>query len=216
MARQRRRAAFTLIETLIACTVSAALLIAIGMTLQRSGDAFRAESVASDTDAQARRALERIAAEFMDARRTSLVLAPLPPLVPSSADYTRAQGFAGGAIVEGPQRQLRFEYDPRELDDGLDNDSDGLVDEGRVVLDTDVPGDGQEVVLVENVRELLEGELANFLDDNGNGLADEAGFTLAYDPITFTLTLRITVERFLPGGGVVTRTAETAVRIRND
>jgi hypothetical protein len=67
--------------------------------------------------------------------------------------------------------------------------------------------------LVNWVRELLEGELPNGLDDNGNGLIDESGLSFEIDGDT--ITIRLTLERFDAEGTLITRTVETAVTLKN-
>ena len=50
----------------------------------------------------------------------------------------------------------------------------------------------------------------------GTGLSDERGLCFTYDPASQTLTIQITVERRTSGGRVLTSSAETSVRLRND
>jgi hypothetical protein len=69
------------------------------------------------------------------------------------------------------------------------------------------------VILCRNVRELAEGETANGLDDNGNGLVDEKG--LCFDLSEGNLSLRLTVERRDPNHQLVTRSFESSVWLRN-
>ena len=123
-------------------------------------------------------------------------------------------GFAGGIILWGPDTQIVLEYDPNELDDGIDNDGDGLVDEGQVVWieNPGVPGE-RRVVLCRGVPEDLEGEIQNLLDDNGNGLIDERGFSL--DVQGQVLTMRLTLQALDPAGRLLTKTVQSSVRIRN-
>ena len=63
------------------------------------------------------------------------------------------------------------------------------------------------------MRELLEGELANGLDDNGNGLIDENGAAFARDGRD--LRLYLTLEGLARDGRPVTRTLETTIWARN-
>ena len=53
--------------------------------------------------------------------------------------------------------RIRWRTDPRETDNGLDDDRDGFIDEGSVELTRDVGAGTQRVVtLVKDVREYLE------------------------------------------------------------
>lgn len=213
---KHKRSGYTFVEVLVASGAAALLAGLVATTVQRSNAVFRQAGVSAEADTSVQRAVERIAREMMDADRSTLTLTPSPTLGADTVTFQRATGFGGGALQVGAMRRVRFEYALGETNDGADNNGNGLVDEGRVVLSTDFLNAGTEVVLVENVRELLEGEIGNGVDDNGNGLADESGLALVYDATTFTLTLRLTVSRIGEGGVVVDRTAETAVRIRND
>jgi hypothetical protein len=111
-------------------------------------------------------------------------------------------------------RRLQHQYDPDDANDGLDNDGDGLIDEGRVVLIRDSGGaDEQTVVLCSDVREYLEGESADGTDQNGNGLIDERG--LCFELAAGRLTIRLTLEVLDAEGRHATRTVETTVHLRN-
>jgi hypothetical protein len=104
-----------------------------------------------------------------------------------------------------------------EVEDGLDNNGNGLVDEQRVELRPDPAGDPGLVVGWGNwVRECIEGELDNGIDDDGNGVVDEPGLWLRYDQATGSLTIQVTVERSLPNGVVLTSTKRSVVQLRND
>jgi hypothetical protein len=71
----------------------------------------------------------------------------------------------------------------------------------------------QEVVLCGSVRPRAPGEIANGIDDNGNGLVDEAG--LSFELSGRTLTIRLTLERPDRVAGTLSRTVTTSVRLRN-
>jgi hypothetical protein len=139
---------------------------------------------------------------------------PLAPWGSSTLDFQCNEGYGAGGVVWSAPVRLSFDYDGADPDDGADNDSDGLVDEGAIVRRVN-PGSADEtsVVLVNWVRELLEGELPNGLDDNGNGLIDESGLSFEIDGDT--ITIRLTLERFDAEGTLITRTVETAVTLKN-
>ena len=106
---------------------------------------------------------------------------------------------------------------PGELDNGVDDNGNGLVDECRIEFQPDVVGDpGLVIGWGSFVREYLEGEIPNGVDDNGNGLVDERGLCLTYDNASGVLTVRLTLERLDPLGRPLTRTVETAVQVRNN
>jgi hypothetical protein len=107
-----------------------------------------------------------------------------------------------------------LELETGEQDNGLDDNGNGLVDEGVIVW-TENPGlvDERRVIRSHWVREYLEGELPNGLDDNGNGLRDERGLCFSIEGDV--LTIRITLERRDDDGRIHTKTVQTSVRVRN-
>ena len=110
--------------------------------------------------------------------------------------------------------RLEFQYDEGESDNGADDNGNGLVDEGRVVL-TRAVGTAEEnsVVLCRSVREYLEGEEPNGSDDNGNGLVDEKGFCFTLDGDL--LMVRLTIERLNADKHLVSETTYSGIGFRN-
>jgi Tfp pilus assembly protein PilV len=212
---KRRRRGFTLIETLLAATGAVVLMGLVSLTIQRANGLFQEASTGADADAAVQRALERIARELMQADRGSLTFTPNPITGADTLTYQRTIGAPGGFAL-GPLQRLRWERAAAELDDGLDNDGDGLIDEGRVTLNTDLAAPAPDVALVEGVTERLEGEFADAADNNGNGLIDESGLVMTFDAGTSTVTVRLTVARVAANGRLVERSATTTVRIRNE
>ncbi len=214
-ALKRKRRGFTLLETLIAATAATLLMGIVAVTVQRANALFQEAGTASEADTAAQRAVERLARELMQADRGSLTFTPDPITGADTLTYRRATAGAGGVVL-GPLQRLRWERSPGELDDGLDNDGDGRIDEGRVVLNADIAAPAPDVALVEGVSEQLEGEFADAADNNGNGLIDERGLVMTFDAGTSTVTVRLTVARVAANGRLVERTATTSVRIRNE
>jgi len=159
-----------------------------------------------------------MAHEIGNAGRGSLFPNPQPVpgiqgLGTSTLDFQACVGTAGKVPLFGPVQRLALELEPSELDNGLDDDADGLVDEGLVTWTTDLGGPSpRRAVLATGVGELLEGELANGADDNGNGLTDEPG--LVFDADGERLILRLTLQR-TNDGRVSVRTSETSILLRN-
>lgn len=141
--------------------------------------------------------------------------APLPvaPLSAEGIEYRKSTGVVNGTVVWTAPHRIELQLEQGELDDGLDNNGNGLVDERVVVWTRELDGVEQRTVLCHGVRELLEGEVENGLDDNGNGLIDEAG--LCFEPVGERLLIRLSLERLDAAGRPFTRTLETQVRPRN-
>lgn len=211
----------TMVELLIAALIMASVLGAIGMTVLSGSRSYEEGVARADVDGQARRLASRAAEEFLTASDAPEVMG-MPPQSGGQPDhgdidyrYAQVQGFAGGSVQTSNNRRLRLAYAQGELDDGLDNNGNGLVDECRLMLTPDEVA-GTEIAIGGNVREFLAGEIGgNDLDDNGNGLTDERGLCMTFDPDTRTLTVRLTVERLTSQGRLVTSTAETSVLLRN-
>ena len=204
----------TLLDMAVGTSIFA-LLIGSAVTAARQGrEAVKSASVNASVEAKVRRGLDRIARELVGVAGGSLTPAPDPFFGTDSLEFSEVASVVNGVPVLGPSQLIEFRYDNGELDDGIDNDGDGLIDEGRVVLDRDVDDDDEPViVLCRNVRELLEGEEADGDDTNGNGVIDESGFNVFRDGDV--LTLRLTVEEPSDDVGTIARTLTTAVRLRN-
>lgn len=221
--RSRGRLGVTLIEVLIATLLLAVLVGSVGVATVSGSRTYEQGITSADVDGKARRLVDRLAREVLQASPGSLVLTPAvafggaPDDGAIQLDYRPVDGFAAGALTLGPLRSIRLVTTPGEVDDGLDNNSNGLVDECRVVLVPDVVGaPGQAVGLTGFVREYLEGETQDDADQNGNGLSDERGLCFEYDDVGRVLTIRVTIERLTSQGTLVTGTAETSVYLRND
>ncbi len=212
--RARTRAGYTLVEmsivvALLGIVISA--LMTIGVTSDRT---YRTGTMAAHLEAQVENALARVVAELQVARRTSLAPDPIPGLGASSIEYVRPIGIVNGIVQWSTTRRLAIELEPGELQNGRDDNGNGLVDEKRLVLTEDVGGPSEhKYVITRWVRNLAAGEIANGADDNGNGLVDEPGFVV--ERFDETLVVRLTLERLDGDGRLRTRTAETSVRMRN-
>lgn len=211
--RQRTRGTgvegFTLVEISIA---SAILMIVIGsltMMALASDRAFQTGTTVAQLEARASGAMHQIVQD--------LTIAQHPPAIGPNGDvvdYVQAVDFVMGEPVLTLPRRLAFEYEGGELDDGIDNNGNGLVDEGQVVLTEDVgTATERRRVLTRWVPELLEGEIENGVDDNGNGLVDERGFTVVL--AGETVTVMLTLQRVDSGTRLMSRSSVTSTRLRN-
>jgi hypothetical protein len=207
------RAGFTLIEVAISALVFVLLMGALGIVTTVGQSAYRTSSVVADLDGSARRALRRVADELTTIDGANMFPNPTGDGT-DNLTFTQATGVVNGAVVWGPTTSVAFEYEIGEVDDGQDNDGDGLIDEGVLAFTRDVGGASEKrVVLCHNVREWAEGEIDNNIDDNGNGLVDEKGFNV--QRVGDVLTLRLWLEG--SGGGETTyvRQNQATVRLRN-
>jgi len=208
-----RARGFTLVESLIAATLLAVLFLAVAQTSSRASDAFDEGSAEHLLSTSTHRGLERIAGAIELSDATILTGAVTSEFGDQQVTYRIPVEFVG-TNVAWENYQIFSELEAGELDDGIDNDGDGLVDEHHVVY-VEAPGqpDERRIVLVSGVAELLEGELPNGLDDNNNGLLDETGLSFSSDGSV--ITIRLTCQRTDEAGRLLTKTAETAVRLPN-
>jgi hypothetical protein len=211
-----------MVELLVAALIMTTVLGAIGVTVLAGTRNYEEGVARADVDSQARRLVSRVAQEFMTASAGSCN--PGVAVIQSGAvedqgevefSYTQVLGAAAGNPIFSTVRRVRLAYAQGELDDGIDNNSNGLVDECRILLTQDT-GVGPEIAIGGFVREFLQGEVGgNDADDNGNGLSDERGLCLAWDEETQIMMVRLTIERLTSQGRLVTSTAETSVLLRN-
>jgi hypothetical protein len=214
-ARSRRAArGTTLVELIIGSVALVAVMVPVGLLLTGGVNSFRTTSGSDAADSIARQALDRIARELGPCVATSLGSMPQSPWWSSTVTLDQVTAVAAADATRTTQRlDVRFEYELSDPDDGIDNDRDGLVDEGQVVMTHGFGSPGaRRTVVARNVAERLERETANAADDNGNALVDERGFCL--ERVGNSLTLRLTIQSRTPAG-LVLRTAEDTVFLRN-
>jgi hypothetical protein len=204
----------TLVELMIAIIVLAAILFATYELFAGSADSYATGVLTGELERNSTRVMERIV-EAIEMSGTDTAFPVLgPPLSSSGVVVQQSLGFSSGAVQWGPMTIITFDYDPADPDDGVDNNGNGLIDEGMIVLRENA-GEATErrVILARHVREYLDGEIANGADDNGNGLVDERGLALSVESGVWTI--RLSLERTNSRGRTVTHTTETSASPRN-
>ncbi len=206
--------------TLIELAIAAVLLVLTAWSailfVQSTSHAYRTETVSAELDRLARETLDAIETNLRPADQAAILpVAAQAPASLSSVGYQRGIGFLGGVIQWGNPERIQFEYDAADPDDGVDNDLDGTVDEGEIVwIENQGLAGERRMVLCRWVAENLDGEApGNGLDDNGNGLIDEAGFCADFS--TGRATVRLTLRRKDPFGNLVDRTLQRSIALRN-
>ncbi|MBI2901588.1 MAG: prepilin-type N-terminal cleavage/methylation domain-containing protein [Planctomycetes bacterium] len=182
------RRAFTLIEVMIATAILAVVVVMVYAMLKSSTDAFAAGGRRAGLNKQARDLLDRLAAEIADAGVSTLQ--PPFPNGATALTFRRNTGYTGGAITFGAPITYAFAYEPGEYDNGIDDNQDGRVDEGRLVR---TENNGDSVILS---RDIAEGGIT---------------FTQAGNTVRIVLTLELLDERREP----VRTTIDTTIQIRN-
>jgi len=208
--RHSRRAGYTLVELLIGGFFLASMLMVAGLATERTLASFRTKRAEQEVIVNGNRLLERIVRELAFAARDGL--AP-PTLVGVGSERVEYRLALGGGAFSG-LRRLELALESGELENGADDDGDGLVDEHEVRFTQDA-GSAEEVsvTLAKGLSEYAAGEQPNGLDDDGNGLIDERGLSFVREGDT--LTVRVTLLFVSPGGLVRPRSLETSVLPRN-
>lgn len=209
------RSGFSLLELLIVTAIFGVLLGSIGLIGTSGHGAFEAGSSRSELEVRVRRAVDRVAAELLVTSSASLALFADEPFWDDELVFERIVDVSelDGSIVTEPTR-FAFEYAPGEVDDGIDNNGNGVADEGLLVMDRAWGLAGQKrVVLCRWVREYAEGETGNGDDDDGNGLADDRG--LRFSRVGDVLSISLTLERPDSDSRPLVRTVTTSIWMRN-
>ncbi|MFN0006330.1 MAG: type II secretion system protein J [Planctomycetota bacterium] len=217
MNQPRSTSGFTLLELGIAVSMLGVLLVGAVSIFESTRRVHEATTTDVDLESNVQRTLERIA-DLLQRSRRSNVLPASPgaqaPFSASQVDFTSVTSFVGGAAVWGAAQRIEFQYSPTDPDDGLDNDGDGIIDDGAVVWTTDLGLPTQRsMILCRGVTEFANGETQDATDQNGNGLIDERG--LSFDFQGSSVTVRLTVSRVLNASRQSTRSAQRMITLRN-
>lgn len=212
--RQTHTGGFSLVELMISLTILSGVLWGVTVAVMNGQGAFERSMTSGDVQSQSRRVIDQMVRDLGGASRASLAPSATPPLGSSSISFQKPAGWKSGMIEWGPRIRYEVQLSPGELDNGVDDDGNGLVDEGMLVRIENVGKANERTrILTQGVSRFLEGEVDNGADDNGNGLQDEQG--LSFDLDGDTLNVRLSLERLGPNGDLVVRTYETSVLLRN-
>jgi len=203
-----------MVELLISISVLSLILYSFGLVLSQGEGAYRSAQSMSSLETRSRRAIRRVVTELNGAGQSILWPDPANEFGTATLFFRTPVGVTDGAIDWGPLTSLGFDYAEGELDDGIDNNGNGLVDEGAIVLIRNVgQADQIRTTICRDVAEFFPGETDNGADDNGNGVRDEAGFNA--HQVGDMLTVRMAFLDLDAGGRAMTRTSTTSIRLRN-
>jgi prepilin-type N-terminal cleavage/methylation domain-containing protein len=217
MRSARTTRGFSLVELVVSVALMGLVTGGMLMVFESTNRAFQSAQASIELSRAAHRTVDRLAELVSFSRRSSMTPAAPGAQAPFSTrqiTFQTVDGFAGGAAAWSNTQRLEFQSSPFDPDDGIDNDRNGVVDDGLVVWTTELGlAEERSVVLARNVRELQARETQNGTDDNGNGLIDESG--LSFDFQGERLVIRITLERVL-GRRRLIYSAERSIAFRNN
>jgi type II secretory pathway pseudopilin PulG len=190
-----RNHGFTLMEVLFALLCVAGTTVVVVRTLNSSTRSAAVSSLRQDLTAGVERNLESIKADFEYGGISTLAteqddeIVPIVDGVPcNNIQCCPVTNVTAAGVEYGVPVSYAFELAPREKPDGLDNDGDGIIDNGMLVRTDDR---GRQVLRTGVTR----------LDFVKN--ADEVACT-------------VTLARSRPGGAVMTRTERIVFKIVNN
>jgi len=207
------RSGFTALEAAITTAIIGLVLSTLMTFAESSSEAHRAQLVSVGLHDRGKGALERIEVQLQSARLASITPQVESPLFTTVIDFQREVG-TGAVAVWGPTERIGLELDDGEVDDGLDNDNDGMTDERRVVWTRALgTAEEQRSVLARDVPEWGEDGILDGLDDNGNGVIDEPGFFFTFEngALVVSLSLQSDVGQPTHSAG----TFEGKIHVRN-
>jgi hypothetical protein len=179
--------------SLLEVTIASLILVLLGgmsfLILRSSTVTTAWGTIHADLNGRARDLLDRMTREVADSSVMTFV--PSFPKDAPSLTFRRVTGYAAGKPTFGPPIAYMFVPDSGEIDNGIDDNRDGRVDEGAVARSE---GGGRPVVICRDVRK--------------GGLA----ITQAFGN---TLTIRLVLERRDADGRPVTYVRQTTVQVRN-
>ena len=190
------RAGFTLIETIIAMALVGLVLTKLMLVIDEARRAHEDESVTMMLEDQAMELVDRIAFAIVGSAREKLTPTQFAPLTSERIRYQLSLGVEDGAVVWGDPEVIGLEQEAGEV---YWNQNEGEANERRVVW-------------ANTVSQMLEDELLNGIDDNGNSLADELGLSFVLEGDSVMIRLSLERER---EGKKVQVTKETTVTCRN-
>jgi len=190
------RAGWTLIETVLAALLVTGVMAKAAFVVNTALGLASDESASMHYEDQARRVIDQIALAVMGSDRDTLIPS-IEELHTNSIKYSFSLGLEDGEVVWSAPEEIH------------------LGDSGNSVEWLENPGAAEErkAVWTTLVSPLLEGEIVNGIDDNGNGLIDEDGLSFVLDGDR--IVIRLTLRRPEVDGRTVQQTVEEVVCCRN-
>ena len=194
---RRPRAGFTLVEAVIALALIGLVVTKLTLVMGDAQEAHTEETTAMVLEDQAMELIDKIAYAIVGSSTASLDPNLVAPFFSPRMRYMISLGVEDGKAVWS---------EPEEI--GL------AAEDGELYWGQNIGAENERsVVWANTVSELLEDELANGEDDNGNELADELGLAFVLDGAS--VTIRLTLERVDEDENKIQVTRWTSVTCRN-
>ena len=208
------RRGFTMVELAISLVLLSVMMGGLMMVSSSISNTVSAGTASAALEVEGETAIRRLSEILREASSNTVTPRPQAPFSTPQVDFLRADAWTIKGMQWNPLERIRLDLRPGELDNGIDDDGNGLIDERRVSWVT-APGaaNQRDVTVCQWVSEMLEGELPNGADDNGNGLIDEPGLCVTFEDDG--ALVRLTLQRRDPDGRLLTRTFERRVGFRN-
>jgi hypothetical protein len=195
-----------MIELAIVAGILGLMLGGIAMIVDSSKNAFVSGSTNMRVDGEGQRTMGRVIEILRGAQLGTMNPTPEPDASTDWVEFQASLGAQpGGLVTLDDAQRIRFVAATGRLEWVQDF---GLPEERVVVLSSGIPAQ-------------LEDELpGNGVDDNGNGLVDEAGFCMTFEntdanPDLEILRILMTLQRPGAENTVMTRTFEARLHARN-
>lgn len=186
---KKKEQGFSLLEVMIVTTILVIIVGGIFEVFSAGLNAYNTGTVLVDVQGLARRSLEKIVKEVQGAGIDTISQSGS-----TSITFQKATGYTDGSVTWGDTITIAFDYLDDENDNGVDDNGNRLVDEGKIEMTT---------------------------DDGEGGLTTEViGYWLKEDGLQFSLsgrllTITLEIERYEPKGELMQVRLVTTVKIKN-
>lgn len=188
---------FSTLELVFAVAILVLISLNMSMVLRTSNDAFASGVLQKVIGEQAEQTMDRISLAVMASTATDLNPVKASPLNSARLEYKTCLGYQDGQLVMGELERIEY-----------------VQQQGTVVWSQNPDASqAHKVVWSSWVPKNLDGEDANGIDDNGNGLVDEPG--LSFDSTGPKVNIRLTLRRTDKAGKVYKTTLNNTVTCRN-
>lgn len=193
-----RSSGFTLIEMAVAIVLLVVVVGNVYTMLRQTSKALGSQNAKFDVETQARRTMDRITMAIIGATEDELQVPVAQPGFTNYLRYKESLGMVNGVMTQSALQKIAY------------TDAEG----GEVTwYENEGEANEKRIIFTKNVPPLLEKELNNGIDDNGNGVVDEAGLSFVKEGKSITIYL--TIRRTGSDGTVATARLKETVTCRN-